>query len=324
MKRVVFSNSNYRGFGLSEVTDGQSIPEHPAYCKDAVTPTFFFSLKNYELTSRFVTSDPNESLDLEVDLAKYDGKLAEMKDQPEFEYNKFRVISGLASVRNESDGMLSDEFHILRYGKHESVKLDIREAPVKFPMASVGCVVPSMEHWRWSEEYVWVAISLPPSQFADLWGELNNEVASERCITVSLDMDFKNLLYSWDPIGGEPRTIAIVNNPKTDIENFEEIPEEVLPFIGGFSKAVKPVGISVSNKYSAKQQSTEIMDQEEYDDYSLNSASSDGSVHEETVTFQKLYELEQIKSERVMKNLSIARVLAFVFFLSTLLGWLYN
>ena len=80
-----------------------------------------------------------------------------------------------------------------------------------------------------SGEAVCVVLNLPKIHFDKVSEELENTTLEQpKIIQFSFSLDYDGLFFTFDPIGGEQRTILALRNPEKDISNYQDISEEFL------------------------------------------------------------------------------------------------
>ncbi|MDC6471335.1 hypothetical protein PQ077_01795, partial [Litorivicinus sp.] len=237
------------------------------------------------------------------------------KDLLEVKLTQSRAIRGVATTSRADDGVLSDKIRVLGHGDYNEIDVEIMSWSKDTPLIDIGCSIyeesfPS----RINDDRVWLSIHIPESVFNAIWSDLS--AGTDKTLQIGLNMDFRNLFFDFDPIGGCPRTAVMIHKPESDVHNFDEIPEELLPFIGPFGRREMGVDISVCQHQLSLTESTISI--ENYDGASLLAKQHPNG----PVTFQSLYQTERQLRDLAQQKVSRLRFVLIVMVGIAIVGWL--
>lgn len=251
-KRLVFVKRPQESFdrsGFSLIDDDADIPEYAEFSPDVVTPYLSLALKEYTFSSSTHITGEEKNVGEVVDKKKNMFGVAEVTN-PSNSWGKhdFIIVTG--------GGVFHDKKIITR---QTDIDLTITCVEEGTSLVAVGAV-----------ERAFVQIYLAEKEFNELLNDINKSSNLDHEIRVGVNLDFENLFYTFDPIGGEQRTTLFINNADDYVENFDEIPEEFVTkyqldrWSGGTKKIPFEISVATTRKSNI---SSEEADTEKEDGY---------------------------------------------------------
>jgi hypothetical protein len=212
-KKIVYipaTKKNHGAEGFSLVSENGETPDHPEFQADEVKPTLTLELRQ---CSKFLGINQH-TFDFEKNKV---GKIEESE-----------IIKGVASITGPDvwhhHDFVGCDMHFIScdsilFEKCDKVQLTIENSGDR--QSTIG-LFPSGED-------VCVVLNLPKIHFDKVSEELENTTLEQsKIIQFSFSLDYDGLFFTFDPIGGEQRTILTLRNPEKDISNYQDIPEEFL------------------------------------------------------------------------------------------------
>lgn len=207
------------GFTISR--EGQAVSDYAEYTPELITPYLCLTMRDF----RFMNS-------LEYESSGSSAHEDDSSSDDSLQHSQNRAITGVASTKRSDEEWLSDRFIIAGekiYRDITSLEVSILSSEYDKPTIAIGFLEPDPEMPIRGREsaHVFAEVTIPKQHFDIIWNDLKSKTTSGVSLRLVFRADFPNLFLDFDPLGGQPREILIIQSTR-HIENADEIPEEFL------------------------------------------------------------------------------------------------